>query len=107
MTKRTAAARVRRGIEFLDRRAGSWRRKVSRTRIKMESGGYQRGRGDCGCILAQIDAPPSHSHRYGSYYQMADKLGLSENDCLRLGFAADDDAGYAALTEAWKEALAS
>jgi hypothetical protein len=112
MTKRTAAARVRRGIAYLNEAVcPGWRRKVTRQRIDMRVGCYVRGSRNplthgCGCILAQINAPPATTGRYGSFHRMADHLNLSETDTLRLGFYAEHDAEYDELTEAWKRALA-
>ena len=96
MTTRTALTKARRGAAFLDAKLGrGWRRKIRRRDLDMQQGIYE-GRGECGCILAQL---------YTNYEVGAEDLGITYALAERMGFLQDEKANWTSLTEAWLEVL--
>lgn len=93
-----ALIRARRGAKWLDKKLGrGWRRKIRRTDLDMSSGEYT-GKGDCGCIVAQL---------YGEFTHGLAELGIEEYvEDHRLGLDIGDEVDdYDDLTEAWLTAL--
>lgn len=110
LTPAQALARARRGVAFLDRKMPGWRRKVRRTRLRMEKGYIDRFVvEDCGCILAQLDA---ERHGGDGYYSRgAGQLGIDPTGVravsLGLVLRGPDSRNqeYEVLTDAWRIAL--
>lgn len=95
MTKRQINAAVKRGAKLLDERLGrSWRRKIRRRDLDMDSGFYE-GPGDCGCILAQL---------HESWDDGLLALGVPYKDADRFGFGGETDGGTP-LRNAWLQEL--
>jgi hypothetical protein len=97
--------RARRGAAWLDEKLGrGWRRKIRRKRLRMETGYMHRG--ECGCILAQLDLARSGDGT-GDFTRLAEDLGMTA--LVSHGFvahgAADGLTRYDELTEAWREVL--
>lgn len=99
-------ARARRGAAWLDKKLGpGWRRKIRCSRLQMSRGWMGHSYGECGCILAQLDAA-SHDDGSGFYSRAAEKLGIvGERTPVTLGFVVASDSIYAELTEAWRVVL--
>lgn len=106
LTAELALTRARRGIQFLNHRRPGWRKHVNPARLDM-SRGSMVGRGDCGCILAQIQDRFGSS---GSFALGAETVGVNPGGprAVALGFRASEgtQAEYALLTAAWLHALA-
>lgn len=79
------------GSEYMDETDPGWQDEIDWDRLRMESQGY--------CVLGQ---------RRGTYVEAMRELGLSREDCFRLGFAVPedvnqrDDYAYRKLADAWR-----
>jgi hypothetical protein len=99
--------RARRGAAWLDEKLGrGWRRKIRRRSLRMEQGYMHRG--ECGCILAQLDlARGGNASGNGDFARLAEDLGMTA--LVSHGFVAHGSADgltrYDELTEAWREVL--
>ncbi len=115
ITNKALKARVRRGIEILNKALGlEWRQQVDLDDLDMSRGTYVGG--GCGCVLAQLDwrlnvEPDREGWEEGSYSHMAnDVLGLREDDGAQdeeilAGFYTNKSSDYRKLTEFWKAEL--
>jgi hypothetical protein len=102
--------RARRGAAWLDRHLGrGWRRRILRRRLDMRAGYYRPNiKGDCGCILAQLDVSySSGGDEPGCYLRGLEMVGLHHPSLTpaRLGFEVVSDSSYEDLTDAWLEVL--
>ena len=98
VTKKTLTTRVRRGIQFLDKKYGKkWRKKIDLKELDLNK--------PKSCILGQTDS---------DYYSHSRALGLvSDNDAAELGFLISDAEGrsigyftaFDRLTKVWKTEL--
>jgi len=80
---------ARRGARFLDRMVPGWRKMIRLTRLEMTDPIYYVDEpGECGCVLAQLDAYIEDSER-GSYERMRNRLGLTKHPIIDRAFDGD------------------
>lgn len=109
--REVALARARRGAAFLDKKMGSksWRRKIKRSRLDMQAGGFRPWQtGSCGCILAQLDprSPDDSFMDDHGYFAMRHRLGINGARVVTLGFdVGDRGPHYEDLDAAWKQVI--
>lgn len=102
---------IAKGVALLDEKMPGWHARVDIRRLDMGSGLFYRAKaGDCGCVLAQVDAA---AVPFGSYTSTAMDLGVYRlNDAVAHGFNTpygphlDDEAAYEELTRTWRRVIA-
>ncbi len=114
------STRVRHGAKHLDSLMPGWARKIRLRDLDLKHGEYA-GKGDCGCILAQLDAWEDDSGRHtGDYGRGArsilgvpsytDPVIKAEGFSLNMEETANPgmaDTNWAELTELWKDEIRS
>lgn len=113
-----------RGAKFLDKKKPGWHRKVKITKLDMYVGEIGPLIGECGCVLAQLDAA-DRGGKEGEYYRLVDQFEINPDEGEFYGFclphqdvepsrAIWEEWGrlidqrtrrWAELTEAWRDEI--
>ena len=102
---RSFRSRVKRGAKHLDRLMPGWARKVRIRDLSMKRGLYS-GKGDCGCILAQLDADDGTGEWTRGAKSILGVDWISDPLVQAEGFTLHDgELAWGMLDDLWKDEI--